>query len=325
MRRASSWVLLVLSLAMLSSTGLEAQGIQISGGLDGRLSNQDAENPGEVKDDFRPLLEGAFFNLRKVWSDAFGDRWIGVAQADFDDNFQRIRPYQVYLQYKGPLGKWNVRAGQYLLPFGLLTTYDTERLILQGIERSSLAVRRDTGVMAFGRMSAWDYAASVSDGLSDVRFADSRANPLVTARLAYVQGGSQFGISTLIGGVLRDPAYGQGSGRVQERRFALDATHSFGPLTLRAEGVRGADPGHVVGGGVALADYALTPRLEINTRYASWSGIESYQTVGAGVTFQIRQGLYFRVADQYYTRKENRKENPDGFTIQLYYEFSRTL
>lgn len=321
MQRASLRVLLVLSLAMLASTGLEAQGIQISGGLDGRVTNQDAENPGEVKDDFRPLLEGAFFNLRKVWSDAFGDRWIGVAQTDFDDNLQRIRPYQVYLQYKGPLGKWNVRAGHYLLPFGLLTNYDTERLILQGIERSSLAIRKDTGVMVFGRVGAWDYAASLSDGLSDVRFADSRANPLLTARVAYVRGNSHFGISTLIGGVLRDPAFGEGGGRVHERRFALDATHSFGPLTLRAEGVGGTDPGHAVGGGVALADYALTPRLEINTRYASWSTLEGHHSVGAGLTYQLRPGLYLRGGDQYYTRKENR----NGFSIQLYYEFSRTL
>lgn len=169
-------------LAGLTTTAARAQGLQLSGGLDGRLTNDrepDGEDPGT-----RARLEGAFLNLRKVWSDDLGDRWIGVAQVDVDDNARRIRPYQVYLQYKGPLGVWNLRGGHYLLPFGLLATYDTERLLLEGLEKTSLGIRKDTGVALLGRLGSWDYAASLTDGLSDVRFVDGDARPTFTGRLA---------------------------------------------------------------------------------------------------------------------------------------------
>lgn len=183
----------MMSLASLLSASSWAEGLQLSGGVDGRYTHENHPQRDEVK------LHGLFLNLRQVWADETGDRWIGVAQADFDNNFQDITPYQVYLQYKGPLGKWNVRAGHYLLPFGLLTTYDTERLILHGIEDTSLGIRKDTGVQFLGHSGAWDYGVSLSGGLSDIRFADSRANPVLTARLAYVKDDWQVGLSTLVG------------------------------------------------------------------------------------------------------------------------------
>lgn len=289
----------------------QSRGIQVSGGLDARYTPQRGEG-----DDLR--LEGAFLNVRKVWSDDLGDRWIGVGQADFDDNFNRVRPYQVYLQYKGPLGKWNIRGGHYLLPFGLLATYDTERLLLQGLERSSLGIRKDSGAMVNGRFGSWDYAASVTDGLSDVRFVDSGANPVLTARLAYVRGDSQIGISTLVGNVHLDPEFGIGSGFQRERRAALDATHSFGPLTLRAEVVGGTKDGRPVGGGLVLADYALTPKLELNTRYADWSGGGEHHSPGVGLTYQLRTGLFARAAYSHQFRETNK----NVLSVQLYYEFS---
>lgn len=306
----SLWTILGLSLGF--SALLRAQSLQLAGGIDVRYT---AESPSAS--DFR--LQGLFLNVRKVWSDDLGDRWIGVAQADFDNNFERVRPYQVYLQYKGPLGKWNIRAGHYLLPFGLLANYDTERLLLQGLERISLGIRKDSGVQLLGRFGSWDYAASVTSGLGDVKFIDSRANPVVTARLAHVQGGLQVGFSTLIGSVLIDPEFGLGRSRLRERKFAIDATKSFGPLTVRAEGVGGTDDRQAVGGGIVLGDYALTPKLEVNTRYAGWSRDGVQHSTELGFTYLIRTGLYARAAGSF----EFGKERNNGFTIQLYYEFSR--
>lgn len=282
-----------------------------------RLTNAQTDSaPPDSTEHLR--LEGVFLNVRKVWSDDMGDRWIGVAQVDFDDNFQRIRPYQLYLQYKGPLGKWNIRGGYFLLPFGLQATYDTERLLLQGLERSSLGIRKDGGAMVFGRFGSWDYAASVTDGLSDVRFVDSGANPVLTARLAYVRGDTQIGISTLVGRVLLNPDFGIGSGFQRERRAALDVTHFFGPLALRAEIVGGTNDGHPVGGGLILADHALTPKLELNTRYADWSEGGEHHSPGLGLTYQLRTGLFARAAYSHQFRERNKH----AFSFQLYYEFS---
>lgn len=307
-----------VAISVVCGASLCAQGVQISGGIDARVSNADAENPDEVvNDSTRPLLQGVFLNLRKVWSDSLGDRWFGVAQADAEDNFGRIRPYQVYLQYKGPLGTWNVRGGHFLLPFGLLTTYDTERLVFQGLERTSLGIRKDTGVEVFGRVGAWDYAMSATDGLGDVKLTDAGANPVVTGRVAYVRDTFQLGVSTLAGRVLPDPAFGHGTSPLRQRRVALDATDSFGPLTVRVEGGLGTTNGTMVGGGVMLGDYALTPRLELNTRYAYWNE-EAGHLAGVGLTFQIRTGTLLRVADQYHFNQEHHH----AFTVQFYYEFS---
>lgn len=298
--------------AVPASAVAQSRGIQISGGLDARYTPQRDEG-----DDLR--LQGAFLNLRKVWSDDAGDRWIAVAQADADDNFTRIRPYQAYVQYKGPLGKWNVRAGHFLLPFGLLATYDTERLILRGLEETSLGIRKDTGAQVLGRFGDWDYAVAVTDGLSDVRFRDSHARPVLTSRLAYVKGEFQVGASVLIGNVLLDPEFNIGTGFVSERRAGIDLTKSFGPLTLRGEALGGTDDGRGVGGGIVLADYALTPKLEINIRYANWYKSDTRQFIGAGFTYQLRPGLFARAADNY----EFGRNYKNAFTIQLYYQFSK--
>ena len=300
-----------------STPTAHAQGLQLSGGIDGRVTNErepDGEDPGT-----RARLEGAFLNLRKVWSDDLGDRWIGVAQVDVDDNAHRIRPYQVYLQYKGPLGTWNVRGGHYLLPFGLLATHDTERLLLQGLEKTNLGIRKDTGVELFGRFGSWDYAASLTDGLSDIEFIDGDARPTVTARLAYVSGDSQIGVSTLVGRVLVDPDFGHGSGPVRERRVGLDATTSRGPFTVRGEAVAGTNDGEAVAGGIVLADYALTPTVEVNTRYAYWSQPDEPHAASVGVNYQVRPGLFLRGADTYRIGKDDH----NAFSFQIYYEFSR--
>ncbi len=286
-----------------------AAGIQLSGGIDARYTLP--------KDRFN--LEGIFLNLRKTWSDEMGDRWIAVIQSDFDDNLRRVKPYQVYLQYKGPLGKWNIRGGHYLLPFGLLATYDTERLLLQGLEKTSLRIRKDTGVEVLGRFGMWDYAVSITDGLGDRKFIDSMANPVFTGRLAYVEDDWQLGISTLVGRVLMNPEFETDDGAVRERRLAVDFTRTQGPLVIRAEAVGGTNNGHLVYGAVALADYALTPEVELNSRIASWHGDSDSQSVGLGITFQIRQGLYIRLADIYDFRRKSKNE----IEAQIYYEFSK--
>lgn len=309
------WILVVaVSLPAFATRRGYGENLTLSGGLDGRYVADSRHGAADG-----PELEGLFLNLRKVWSDEMGDRWIGVAQVDFDDNFERIRPYQVYLQYKGPLGKWNVRGGHYLLPFGLLATHDTERLILQGLEEISLGIRKDTGVMVLGHVSAWDYAASITGGSSDHRLFDSEASPVFTGRLAYVRNDWQLGFSSLIGRVLLDPDFGNGGETAHERRFALDATKPIGRLTLRLEGVAGSDAGELVGGGNAFADYALTSRLELNGQYAYWqSGADRYWT-GLGLTYQLRRGFFVRVADVY----EFGEREGNTATVQFYAEFSK--
>lgn len=301
---------LLLSTAARSSP---AQGLQLSGGVDGRYTHE--SNP--TADNFE--LRGLFVNLRKVWSDEAGDRWIAVGQVDFDHNFEEVRPYQVYLQYKGPLGRWNARAGHFLLPFGLLATYDTERLLLQGLENTSLGIRKDTGLEALGRFGSWDYSLAVTEGVGDRRLTSIDGTRLATARLAHVGDEWQLGISALVGRVLPEPEFEFGSGIVSERRVGLDAIRSAGSLTFRAEVLGGTDDGRAVGGGIALVEYALTQKLELNSRLAYWYKDGDHPALGAGLGYHVRGGLYLRVADNY--EFGDRRKN--AFAVQIYFDFSK--
>lgn len=298
---------------LMPSSGVFADGLTVSGGVDLRANFETREGAADAE------AHGLFLNLRQVWSDATGDRWIAVAQGDWDDNFQHVEPYQAYLQYKGPLGKWNARAGHFLLPFGLLATYDTERLPLRGLEELSLGIRHDTGAQVLGRFGDWDYAVAVTGGLGTERFPDSRANPVLTARLARVQDDWQVGISALMGRVLVSAESFGADGFVDERRVAFDATRTLGAWTLRGEAVLGSDNDRLVGGGVVLADYALTPRLEINSRLAWWHRDGDRQFAGLGISYQLAPGLFARLADNYEFGKREHNE----LTTQLYFEFSR--
>jgi hypothetical protein len=288
--------------------------LTVSGGIDGRFTHESAPA------DTNAELTGVFLNLRKVWSDDIGDRWIGVGQVDFDHNFQDVRPYQVYLQYKGPLGKWNVRGGHFLLPFGLLATYDTERLVLQGLEEASLGIRKDTGIQALGHFGRWDYAVALTLGVGDRRLLPVDSSRLLTGRLAYIGDTGQVGLSLLAGRLLPD-ARNEAGGVRDEWRLGADATKSLGRLTLRAEALGGATEGRAVGGGILLADYALGPKLELNTRAAYWREQSEPYAVGVGLTYRPWTRLYVRVADsQVFGERDS-----NVFTAQIYFEFSKAF
>ncbi len=320
MMRRRQWNLVRAAFVAVSCPLLSLAAPAISGGLDVRASRLSEPQ------DSKAELAGAFLNVRQVWSDAAGDRWIGVAQVDADNNFDDIRPYQIYLQYKGPLGKWNVRAGHYLLPFGLLAHHDTERLLLRGIEETSLGIRKDSGAQLLGRVGDWDYAASVSTGAGDIRFADSRTNPVACVRVAYVRGDWQVGFSGLVGrpwarfaSLIDDDA--EDARFTRERRFAVDLVKNWERLTVRAEASGGSDDGGDVLGGVVLVDYSLFPKLELNSRYAIWRRNRSAQSAGLGLTYPVARGLSLRLAGH----REFGDRDRALFVAQVYYEFSRRL
>ena len=89
-------------------TALWAQTATVSGGVDLRAATGDGT---------AARLEGAFLNYRQVIDVDGADRWIGVAQIDSGTNAEDPHLYQTYLQYKGPLGRWNTVAGRFIVPF----------------------------------------------------------------------------------------------------------------------------------------------------------------------------------------------------------------
>lgn len=312
------WVITVLGLMGILTASAAADTLQVSGGADARYVNTQGRSN-------RGVLEGLFLNVRKVFSDAKGDRVIAVGQLDFDENFDQIRPYQTYLQYKGPLGRWNVMAGHYILPFGLLASYDTERLPLTTLEPFSLGIKLDTGVQVFGFHGPVDYAVSVSQGVGRRRLTDVDDDKLLIGRIGWEREAFTFGVSGLLGKVFQGEEAELNRSGLYEKRLAVDfTTKNLGPWILRMEGIAGENGGprhQTVGGGLLLADYALAPRLELNLKVAHWQEQDGRNFLGAGLTYQVVQGVFVRVADTYQFGQEER----NVATLQFYAEFSRSF
>ncbi|MEM5799956.1 MAG: hypothetical protein QXZ43_04820 [Candidatus Aenigmatarchaeota archaeon] len=279
----------------------------------------------ESKDKMVLKLEGLFINIRSIFSDYKGDRIIIVGQLDIENNLKIIKPYQAFFQYKGPLGKWNIRVGHYILPFGLLSNYDTERLILKTMEDLNLGIKLDTGIELLGFLGSFDYAVSVSQGVGQNRLTDIDNDKLITARIGWQDEDINLGLSGFIGEVLteKDSIIRKeiGSESLYEKRLGLDLTKYIGQLTLRGELNIGKDKNDSVGGILLEADYSLIQKLELNFKYAYWQRKGSRNFIGIGFSYELLRGLFIRFANEYQFGKENKNE----FILQIYYDFSKNF
>jgi hypothetical protein len=294
---------------MLSEQTAHAQLLSLSSGFDARYLYQDHQPNSFV-------LRGAFLNLRQVFSDSTGDRVMLVIQFDFEDNFTESHFYNTYLHLKGPLGKVNLKVGRYIVPFGLLAYYDTERLLIQTLDPVSLGIKTDVGAQLFGFYHRWDYAISLSNGAGQ-RWSDLDNNKLMIARFGSEWDDLKLGLSYLNGKILAFDAHA-----TYKNLFALDAERYSGAALFRIEGILGTENQRSVRGGFFGFDYALTPSLELNSKYAIWKKEQTTHFLGLGFSYQFMPGIFFRVADRY---QHSRREHENVFAIQFYAEFRRQL
>ncbi len=307
------WILFVVA---LSTYELSAQSLQLSGGFDTRYRKTNGE-PNTFE------LHGAFLNMRKVFSDELGDRLILVTQYDFEDNFQESHFYYTYAQLKGPLGKINLRIGRYVLPFGLLKYYDTERLLLQTMEKQTIDIKTDVGAQVFGYLDDLDYAFSVTNGVG-LYWKDVDENKLIIARIGLNFDDNRFGLSYLNGRIFA-PATSEFP--VEEysykRLIAFDLQQYVDLFTIRGELTYGRVDAENTGGGFAGIDYALLPNLDANFKYALWNTGRNEHFIGAGLSYNILTGAYFRFADTFQIK--NNKVINNEIQLQIYIEFLNQL
>lgn len=289
---------------------------QISGGLDSRLN-------WSVSKKWDPTLSGVFLNYRRTFSDDLGDRWILSLQADYEDNLKAFTSYQSFLQYKGPLGKWNVRGGHFLLPFGLLSDYDTERIVLHAHEEETLGVRLDTGVSAFGFFNDWNWAIAATSGLGRRWLNQYEGTGLITTRLGHKFDDLILGLS-LLGGTFRpNEEFPIQSNKTKQLKLALDATYQVDQWTARFETLGGTEgEENKMGALQSLVDYALSEKWEINSKYSMISRGQVQHELGGGLTYKLQNGWIIRLADIYRFRKET---NENEVTLQVYYDFSKSF
>lgn len=289
--------------------------LTVSGGLDVRA---EAGRSGA-----KARLEGLFLNLRKVISEKEADRWIVVFQTDSGDNFKEPHLYQTYAQLKGPLGRWNVRAGRYIVPFGLLGTgHDTERLVLRTIEPLSIGLKLDEGVQVHGFTKRFDYAFSLTNGVKE-------HNPVFIGRIGKEKGETIYGWSLLVGRLPETASKEsvelpgkvlEGVPIVRKVRLGFDYTRSAGTDLWRAELIAGTDNGRMVGGGYVELDRSLNPQWSLNFNAGYWKGSEARWRLGAGATRSLGGGYFVRVGLIHQTEKEVRG---NALGVQFYYEFAR--
>lgn len=287
----------------------------MSGGLDLRATRSD-------ETDF--ALEGAFVNFRQVFEQGGADRWIAVLQADSGDNFESPHLYQTYVQLKGSLGRWNVRAGRLIVPFGLLANYDSERLVLNTIEPLTIGLKLDEGIQLHGFTATFDYAFAVTRGIRD-------HDAIVMGRIGRTFGELQLGASILTGSLpevaskesVEIPGHVlPGVPFIYKRRIGVDATVEAGPGLWRAEAVAGTDDGSFVKGAYAEYEYALNARWSATLNGGVWDGADTRWRYGAALARDFDSGRWLRMG---YVDEREPEGRDHAVVVQFYWEFSRAL
>ncbi|MGE3682649.1 MAG: hypothetical protein AB7G93_13065 [Bdellovibrionales bacterium] len=289
--------------------------LTIAGGADGRARWRESDKA-------RAELYGLFLNARKVFSDDLGDRWIVSLQGDAEHDLKEIRSYQSFLQYKGPLGKWNIRAGHFILPFGLLSDFDTERLLLQSIEDETIGIKLDTGLSVFGFVEDWSWAASLTSGLGRRWVREYDDTHLATLRLSRKFEDLTLGTSLLFGESRVSESFPVQQSKVRQTKVAFDGVYEFSQWITRLELLFGKEEEKLMGGIQGFLDYQLARAWELNFKARSIRRTGTDSELGGGVSFRPWDGWAFRAANLYHLKQIG---NENELQLQVLYEFSKGI
>lgn len=229
----------------------------------------------------------------------------------------RLRASEAYVFYKFLLPGVNatVRAGQFVLPFGLASVYDTPLQPIQTLYEKSLGLRVDSGVMLEGSYGPYRYYTSVTTGAGPNR-SDFDGNKLITFRLESryrtqaESGRVQVGASVLTGRTpVTDfssqlPASGTSNVRqfVDKTRMAADIVYSLEKLRARGEFIFGADDQDPVWGYFGEVSYPAVKRVTAIALTKSWKFGKEPQSateLGFGLNYDFGVGLTLRALYEY--------------------------
>jgi len=205
---------------------------------------------------------------------------------------------EAYALFPLGLSRPTIRAGQAVIPFGLLADYDIHTQIIQTPFARTLGLRLDPGLGVLGVLGRTDYRLWLSNG-NGPDMMDNDRGKVVTARVAprFLLGDADvtLGLSGLAGSLpywsldsLDKMDEGPRSYRVKYR-LGLDNTTDWGPLTLRLEGVAGKDSSlsqSFVFGYYGEARYAVRRWLEPMLVYDGFRTSEgSDRTISVGLNY----------------------------------------
>lgn len=262
-------------------------------------------------------IEKTAITLKKIFSDRKGDRFILFTKGEWEEDFHDSSLEQAYLQYKGPMGRWNITSGRFLIPFGLLPNYDTEWLLVKSQEDKTIGMKYDSGIKLSGIRGGFDYAISITQGVGIRRWTDIDDDKVVTLRVGYE--GRDFedlkiGFSSLVGKVLLNDGKA-----INKKLLAVDLMKQKGPFAGRGELVLGRNSEENLIGAFLGVDYSLFPRVELNLAYAYFHR-ENFSDVSTiGITYKTPlPGLILRMTYSHSSNGNNKNES----AIQIYKRFS---
>jgi hypothetical protein len=184
-------------------------------------------------------------------------------QVEFMDDVARTDIHQMYMMFKGPMGVWNLSAGRFLLPYGLLQGYSTDHAAFSALYPYTLGRESDNGLLASGTRGIFEYALAVTQGAGI--FHGWGEQGLVTGRFAAAPGETgdfSVGLSGAAG--MTDVSHTAQPIRRQVKIGAVDCAGSLGRTAFRAElslGKQRADFQTAAFGGI---DFTLHPQVELN-------------------------------------------------------------
>lgn len=300
-------------ICFLTSTSAQATW-NISLDLDGRASYSSQEKADAE-------LHAAGLLIRKTFADGKGDRLTFTVLGEAYETFRELMLHEAWARYKGPMGKWNVTAGRMGLPYGLLPSFSTTRLLFTTWYESSIGFDVDNGILLSGVLGDFDYGVAVTQGLGPHNHLTFPGHGLASGRAGLTLGdGGEFQLGA---------SFIAGKAEMMHKKpmvhrlvgGGLDGTASLGVLTLRAslDGGKKDDTYYLTGFG--YSEYALNGNLDINLGLKAEKK-EDHRVSGSlytGCTIKTKF-LTMRGAYSYeHAQKDHR------FGLQLYRLFSITF
>jgi hypothetical protein len=273
---------------------------------------------GSLQHDFstnESVFEKARLGFKEVISDEKGDRLNFFLQVESEDNFEETYIDQLYTKYKGPMGRWNVTVGRSLVPFGLLSEYDSEMLLLKTQEKKTIGYKSDDGLKLSGFWKSMDYEFLLSPGKflkNDYKADNDKMIALKSSFKGEDIEDLKLGFSFL-SAEFHD---------VKKELFSIDMIKYHGLLVSRSELVLGKQDEHDVVSVFTGIDYSLAASIDLNAAYTHYKADYEETSTFLGLSYHSPwYGLVLRAGNTYYF-KHKTQENQNEFLIQIYKSYS---
>jgi len=260
-------------------------------------------------------------SVRKTFSDNSGDRLTLFTLFEAKDNFRDFMIHELHMLYKGPMGIWKITGGRFGLPYGLLSSFSTSRLLYNSAISNTLGFDVDNGLMLSGLFGMFDYGVALTQGYGPHHTPKFPGHGLLTTRLGIVFGDAleySVGLSAIAG---KTQSTHHEDGIDTKYIGGIDATALLGQTAIRLEFSGGQINRGLFAAAFASVDYALLSKLDI-TAAINLSIRNQIKSDSWFIGFSFRPG-WFTLRGGYTYEYFNKPDH--RFSFQLYHLFSYSL